>query len=97
MSLIQAVDPNNIQIRFTTSYEGDFNAKGDNRDAMYLMTPEFTLNSDEDFIVVYSVDNENPLVMAFRAFLDQTGTGASYYEVIYDRAIVFHKKTADNP
>ena len=94
---MMAVDPNNIQIRFTTSYEGDFNAKGDNRDAMYLMTPEFTLNSDEDFIVVYSVDNENPLVMTFRAYLDQTGTGASYYEVIYDRAIVFHKKTADNP
>ena len=156
-----------------TAYFTDFNAKGDNRDAMYLMTPEFTLNSDEDFIVVYGVnhaktgkalyantvlyakpmlngvtsiydslfegsaepwlaegaedadayyvyrlartaeddctavipyspgneqgkyygvDNENPLVMAFRAYLDQTGTGASYYEVIYDRTIVFHKK-----
>ena len=40
----------------------------------------------------YGVDNLNPLVMAFRSYLDQTGTGASYYEVIYDRTIVFHKK-----
>jgi hypothetical protein len=161
-----------------TAYFTDFNAKGDNRDAMYLMTPEFTLNSDEDFIVVYGVnhaktgkalyantvlyakpmlngvtsiydslfegsarpwlgdsaedadayyvyrlartaeddytavipystgneqgkyygvDNGNPVVMAFRAYLDQTGTGASYYEVIYDRTIVFHKKAANQP
>ena len=28
-----------------TAYFTDFNAKGDNRDAMYLMTPEFTLDS----------------------------------------------------
>ena len=157
-----------------TAYFTDFNAKGDNRDAMYLMTPEFTLNSDEDFVVVYGVnhaksgkalyanavlyakpmlngvtsiydslfegsadawlgeddteeadayyvyklartadegftaaipystgneqgkyygvDNGNPVLMAFRAYLDETGTGASYYEVIYDRTIVFHKK-----
>ena len=156
-----------------TAYFTDFNAKGDNRDAMYLMTPEFTLDSDEDFIVVYGVnhaktgkalyanavlyakpmlngvtsiydslfdgsaeawlgedvqdadsyyvyrlartadedytaaipystgneqgkyygvDNGNPVLMAFRAYLDGTGTGASYYEVIYDRTIVFHKK-----
>ena len=161
-----------------TAYFTDFNAKGDNRDAMYLMTPEFTLNSDEDFIVVYGVnhaktgkalyantvlyakpmlngvtsiydslfegsarpwlgdsaedadayyayrlsrtaeddytavipystgneqgkyygvDNGNPVVMAFRAYLDQTGTGASYYEVIYDRTIVFHKKAGNQP
>ena len=40
-----------------TAYFTDFNAKGDNRDAMYLMTPEFTLNSDEDFIVVYGVNH----------------------------------------
>ncbi len=156
-----------------TAYFTDFNAKGDNRDAMYLMTPEFTLNSDEDFIVVYGVnhvktgkalyanavlyaqpmingvtsvydslfegsaepwldpndedldsyyvyklartpideytalieystgneqgkyygvDNGNPVLMAFRSYLDKTGTGASYYEIIYDRTIVFHKK-----
>ena len=156
-----------------TAYYTDFNAKGDNRDAMYLMTPEFTLDSDEDFVVVYGVnhtetgkalysnailyakpmlngvtsvydslfkgsaaqylgedcedadqyyvykmartkmddytalidystgnvqgkyygvDNGNPVLVAFRAYLDETGAGASYYEVIYDRTIVFHKK-----
>ena len=156
-----------------TAYFTDFNAKGDNRDAMYLMTPEFTLNSDEDFIVAYGVnhtaagkgiysnavlyakpmlngitsiydslyqgsasqwlgedyagadkyyvykmartkmddytkvipystgneqgkfygaDNGNPLLVAFRSYLEDTGTGASYYEVVYDRVIVFHKK-----
>ncbi len=156
-----------------TAYFTDFNAKGDNRDAMYLMTPEFTLDSDEDFIVVYGVnhtaagkgiysnavlyakpmlngvtsiydslyegsaaayledgyadagkyyvykmartqmdentalieystgnekgrfygvDNGNPVLLAFRSYLENTGTGASYYEVIYDRAMVFHKK-----
>ena len=154
-----------------TAYFTDFNAKGDNRDAMYLMTPEFTLDSDKDFVVVYGVnhtttgkalysnavlyakpmlngvtsvydslfegsakaylddedadkyyvykmartqmddhtalieystgnengkyygvDNNNPVLVAFRAYLDETGTGASYYEVIYDRTIVFHKK-----
>ena len=156
-----------------TAYFSDFNAKGDNRDAMYLMTPEFTLDSDEDFIVIYGVnhtktgkglyanavlyakpmlngvvsvydsllegsagvwlgegdkdadayyvyrlarkaaegytavipystaneqgkyygvDNGNPVLVAFRSYLDETGTGASYYEVIYDRVIVFHKR-----
>ena len=40
----------------------------------------------------YGVDNGNPVLVAFRSELDKTGTGASYYEVIYDRAIVFHKK-----
>ena len=156
-----------------TAYFMDFNAKGDNRDAMYLMTPEFTLNSDEDFIVVYGVnhtatgkgiysnavlyakpmlngitsiydslyqgsasawlgedypdadkyyvykmartqmdeytalipystgnehgkfygaDNGNILLVAFRSYLEDTGTGASYYEVVYDRVMVFHRK-----
>jgi hypothetical protein len=42
----------------------------------------------------YGVDNGNPVIVAFRAYLDETGTGASYYEVIYDRAIVFHSKQA---
>ncbi|MBO4373825.1 MAG: hypothetical protein J5829_01845 [Lachnospiraceae bacterium] len=156
-----------------TAYYTDFNAKGDNRDAMYLMTPEFTLDSDEDFVVTYGVnhtaagkgiysnavlyakpmlngvtsiydslyegtakdwlpsdnkdadkyyvykmartqmdentalipystgneqgkyygvDNGNPVLVAFRSYLEDTGTGASYYEVVYDRVIVFHKK-----
>ena len=40
----------------------------------------------------YGVDNDNNLVLAFRAYVDQTGVGPSYYEIIYDRTIVFHKK-----
>ena len=40
----------------------------------------------------YGVDNGSPMLMAFRAYLDETGTGASYNELIYDRTIVFHKK-----
>ena len=40
----------------------------------------------------YGADNGNPLLLAFRAYLDETGVGPSYYELIYDRAIVFHKK-----
>lgn len=156
-----------------TAYYNDTNSQGDNRDTTYLMTKDFTLNSDDDFIVVYGVnhtetgkarysnavlygrpmlngvcsvydslfngsadkylgddcenpdqyyvykmartqiddytalieystgnekgkfygvDNGNPLLLAFRAYLDETDVGASYYEIIYDRAIVFHKK-----
>ena len=156
-----------------TAYFNDTNSLGDNRDTSYLMTPDFTLDSDEDFVVVYGLnhtstgkaqysnavlyarpmlngicsvydslfpgsaasyleescedadqyyvykmartkldehtavieystgnetgtyygaDNGNPLLLAFRAYLDETGVGPSYYELIYDRAIVFHKK-----
>jgi hypothetical protein len=156
-----------------TAYYNEFNAKGDNRDAMYLMTPDFTLDSDEDFVVVYGVnhavtrkahyfnavlharpmlngvctvfdsmmsgsadrylgedmqgsdefyvykmaleemdehtaiipystgneqgkyygvDNENTVFVLFRIYLDETGVGASYYELVNDRVIVFHKK-----
>lgn len=155
-----------------TAYTKDTNAQGDNKDTSYLMTDNFTLNSDEDFIVVYGVnhtllgkakysnavlyarpmlngvcsvydslfagtadeylkdcedsdkyyvykmarkqmdentriiefstgnekgkyygvDNQNPILMAFRAYVDKTGVGPSYYEIIYDRTIVFHKK-----
>lgn len=155
-----------------TAYTKDTNAQGDNKDTSYLMTCDFTLDSDEDFIVVYGVnhtltnkakysnavlyarpmlngicsvydslfvgtadeylegcedkdmyyvykmarsqmddntrivepstgnakgkyygvDNGNPILMAFRAYVDETGVGASYYEIIYDRTIVFHKK-----
>lgn len=156
-----------------TAYYNDTNSQGDNRDTTYLMTRDFTLDSDDDFVVVYGVnhtktgkakysnavlygrpmlngvcsiydslytgsaseylekdcedpdqyyaykmartkmddytstieystgnekgkfygvDNGNPLFLAFRAYLDETEIGASYYEIIYDRAIVFHKK-----
>lgn len=155
-----------------TAYYNDTNSQGDNRDTTYLMTQDFTLDSDDDFIVVYGVnhtktgkarysnavlygrpmlngvcsiydslypgsadeyldenckdpdqyyvykmartqmddhtstieystdnekgkfygvDNGNPLFLAFRAYLDETNVGASYYEIIYDRAIIFHK------
>lgn len=156
-----------------TAYLNDTNAQGDNRDTSYLMTKDFTLNSDEDFIVVYGVnhkatgkaqyanvilyarpmlngvcsaydslfagsaapylsadstdadqyyvykmartqlddytalieystgnekgkyygvDNGDTLLIAFRAYLDETNVGPSYYELLYDRTIVFHKK-----
>lgn len=157
----------------STAYVTERNAQGDNRDAAYLMTDDFTWNSDEDFLVVYGInhtktgkavysnailygrpmlngvcsvydslfadsakeyleaDGEDPslyyvykmartkkdpytavveyssgnakgkyygvengskMLLAFRAYLDQNGVGPSYYELIYDRALVFHKK-----
>ena len=155
-----------------TGYLNDENAQGDNRDTSYLMTDDFTLNSGEDFVVVYGVnhvatgkatyantvlyarpmlngivslydsmyagsadayltgegdgnyyvmklartaedeftasipystdnangrfygaDNETQLFLAYRAYVEpETGVGPSYYEIVYDRAIVFHKK-----
>lgn len=156
-----------------TAYTNDVNANGDVHDAAYLITPDFTLGSDEDFVVVYGVnhavtgkaryfnavlharplfngvctvfdsmvngtaaeylpentkgvdgfyvykmartemdgttavipystgneqgkfygvDNENPVFVLFRIYLDETGVGADYYELINDRVIVFHKK-----
>jgi len=156
-----------------TAYSNDVNANGDVHDAAYLITPDFTLRSDEDFVVVYGVnhaktgkahyfnavlharplfngictvfdsmvnetaeaflpentggaegfyvykmartemdvntavipystgneqgkfygvDNENPVFVLFRLYLDETGVGASYYELVNDRVIVFHKK-----
>lgn len=156
-----------------TAYLNDRNAQGDNRDTAYVMTKDFTLNSDEDFVDVYGVnhtqtgkalysnavlyarpmlngvcsvydslfpgsaasyleedcdnaddyyvykmartqmddytaiiehstgnekgkfygvDNGDTLLLAFRAYMDENNVGASYYEIVYDRAIVFHKK-----
>ena len=40
----------------------------------------------------YGVDNGDTLLLAYRAYVDETGVGASYYEIVYDRAIVFHKR-----
>ena len=156
-----------------TAYTNDVNANGDVHDAAYLITPDFELKSDEDFLVVYGVnhavtgkaryfnavlharplfngvctvfdsmvdgsaesflegaltgadgfyvykmarteldehtgvipystgndrgqfygvDNEKPVFVLFRLYLDETGVGASYYELVNDRVIVFHKK-----
>lgn len=156
-----------------TAYTNDVNANGDVLDAAYLISPDFTLNSDDDFVVVYGVnhattkkalyfnavlharpmfngvctvfdsmlsgsadeylqgnalgtddfyvyqmarekmndhtavipfstgneqgrfygvDNENPVFVLFRIYVDETGVGANYYELVNDRVIVFHKK-----
>ncbi len=156
-----------------TSYLNDMNAQGDVHDAAYLITDNFELKSDEDFVVVYGVnhactgkaryfnavlherpmvngvcsiydsmlagsaeeyigealdeaeryyvykmartamdehtavipyatgneqgryygvDNGSPVFVLFRIYLDETGVGADYYELVYDRVIVFHKK-----
>lgn len=40
----------------------------------------------------YGVDNDRPVFVLFRLYLDETGIGASYYELINDRVIVFHRK-----
>ncbi len=157
-----------------TSYLNDMNAQGDVHDAAYLITDNFTLKSDDDFVVVYGVnhaytgkayyfnavlherpmvngvctiydsmltgsaeayigeaqdeaegyyvykmartpvdeqtavipfatgneqgryygtDNESPVFILFRIYLDETGVGADYFELVYDRVIVFHKKS----
>lgn len=44
----------------------------------------------------YGVDNGSTVFVLFRLYVDETGIGASYYELINDRVIVFHKKSADN-
>lgn len=156
-----------------TAYMKDADAQGDVLDAAYLNCGDFTLQSDEDFVVVYGVNHhytgkaryfnavlhERPLIngvcsvynsmlpgsaaqyldgaadeadgyyvykmartqmdehtaiipfatgneqgrfygvdngsrvfVLFRLYLDETGVGASYYELINDRVIVFHKK-----
>ena len=156
-----------------TAYTNDVNANGDVHDAAYLFTPDFKLNSDEDFVVVYGVnhsttrkahyfnavlhvrpllngvctvfnsmlpgsadeylpaeargtddfyvykmarkemdehtaiipystgneqgkfygvDNDTPAFILFRIYLDESGVGADYYELVNDRVIVFHKK-----
>jgi hypothetical protein len=156
-----------------TAYMKDADAQGDVYDAAYLNTGDFTLQSDEDFVVVYGVNHvstgkaryfnavlhERPLIngvcsvydslmpgsaaeyledagdeadgyyvykmartkmdeytavipystgneqgrfygvdngstvfVLFRIYLDETGRGADYYELVNDRAIVFHKK-----
>ena len=156
-----------------TAYTNDVNANGDVHDAAYLITPDFELRSDEDFVVVYGVnhavtgkahyfnavlharplfngvctvfdsmvagsaepylegdptgaegfyvykmartkpdghtveipystgndqgqfygvDTGHTVFVLFRLYLDETGVGASYYELVNDRVIVFHKK-----
>ena len=41
----------------------------------------------------YGADNGTQLLIAYRAYVEpETGVGPSYYEIVYDRAIVFDKK-----
>lgn len=160
-----------------TAYLCDSNAQGDNHDAAYLMSTDFALTSDDDFVVVYGVnhtatrkasysnailyarpmlngvcsvydglfvgsavpymdacaddpdayyvctlardtwefpenrtavipwstgneqgvyygvDNNNPMLAAFRAYVEpDTGVGPSYYEIVWDRVLVFHRR-----
>lgn len=163
-----------------TGYLNDRNCQGDNHDAAYVMTSDFSFGSDEDFAVVYGVnhtatgkavysnailyarpmlngvcsvydglfagsaaaylpedaqdeaglyyvykmarpgwpgtdaytaevpfstgneqgayygtDNGSAMLAAFRAYIERgTGVGPSYYEMVWDRAIVFHKGRA---
>ena len=54
-----------------------------------VVIPYSTGNEQGQF---YGVDNEKPVFVLFRLYLDETGVGASYYELVNDRVIVFHKK-----
>ena len=56
-------------------------------EAAGLKDPEGTLDLIRDKLI-----QNMRMLVAFRSYLEDTGTGASYYEVVYDRVIVFHKK-----
>ena len=56
-------------------------------------TAEIPYSTGNEQGVYYGVDNDNPVLAAFRAYIEpETGVGASYYEIVYDRAIVFHRR-----
>ena len=43
----------------------------------------------------YGLDNGADMLIAFRAYIEEaTGVGPEYNEIVYDRAIVFHKNAA---
>lgn len=55
-----------------------------------VIVPYSTGNPDGS---AYGVDNNQDVFVAFRAYIERaTGIGTSYYEIQYDRAIIFHKK-----
>ena len=40
----------------------------------------------------YGLDDGADMLIAFRAYIEEaTGVGPDYNEIVYDRAIVFHK------
>ena len=80
-------------------YLGD---ASDEADGYYVYKMARTQMDDHTAIIPYStgneqakyygVDNDSPVFVLFRIYLDETGVGADYYELINDRVIVFHKK-----
>ena len=59
-------------------------------DEYTAVIPYSTGNPDGRF---YGADNDTTLLLAYRAYVEpSTGVGPSYYEIVYDRAMVFHKK-----
>ncbi len=59
-------------------------------DAFTAAIPYSTDNPNGRF---YGADNGAQLFLASRAYEEPvTGVGPSYYEIVYDRAIGFHKK-----
>lgn len=54
--------------------------------------PYSTGNADGAY---FGVDDGHPVLAAFRAYIEPaTGVGASYYEIVWDRLIVFHRRRA---
>ena len=79
-------------------YLGDDDADGyyvykmarDQMDENTAIIPYSTGNEQGKY---YGVDNGSPVFVLFRIYLEEeTGVGADYYELVNDRAIVFHKK-----
>lgn len=71
----------------------DVNVLGESRDALYLKTNNFQLTSDDDFVVVYGVDNYQEIFVGFRSYVNQqTLVAPAPYDVIWDQAILFGKK-----
>ena len=72
------------------------------RDNFYVYKMGRTKTDDHTALIPYStgneqgrfygVDNDNPAFVLFRIYLDKTGVGANYYELVNDRVIVFYKK-----
>lgn len=57
----------------------------------YTAQVQYSTGNQNGFF--YGADNGAQLFLAYRAYIEPaTGVGPSYYEIIYDRAIVFHKK-----
>lgn len=76
---------------------------GQDSSSYYVMKMARTAGDDYTALIPYSTDNPNgqfygadngaQLLLAYRAYVEpETGVGPSYYEIVYDRAIVFHKK-----